>query len=51
MIKLQAVQHIDCGLEVWWVHVNGAKVLGPFASERLAESKINAFTTKYLKGK
>lgn len=38
------------GFEQWWVCVNGAKVLGPFASEFLAEAKIQAFKKKYLKG-
>lgn len=35
------------GFEQYWVCVNGAKVLGPFVSEYLAERKIGEFTKKH----
>lgn len=39
-MKIQAKQTTDCGLEVWWVYVNGKKVLGPYMSQQMAKTKV-----------
>jgi hypothetical protein len=39
-MEIQTKQHTDCGLEVWWVYVNGKKALGPYVSQALAQTKV-----------